>query len=126
MRATLKTLFTTLSALALSSNAIASTQTCRIKPTNILTDRGGGVYLSGNVIPSGSLSFELICNVNATWHSITPDACKNWVASAVTAQATGAIIFIYFDDSENGGITDCSLFPGWSQPYFQYLGTDTT
>lgn len=110
--------------IALPTIAQATVRECRIKPTMVSTDRNGRVYVSANVTSgaAGSWNWVAICNADIVEFGVPVTACGNWYAALLSAQATGKTIFMYYNDSNNDGMADCSTFPGWSVRYIDYLG----
>jgi hypothetical protein len=109
--------------------ARAALQVCRMKPTMVTTDRNGTVFLQGLVGTGGNvgtigIQWQAVCSVNAVYQNVTIESCKSWVAAAMTAQASGKNLFMFFYDQNNGGRTDCSQFPAWTPPYIDYLGIE--
>lgn len=109
---------------AMSTTAAASTQACRVKPASVVTDLSGNLFINGAVQPSGVWSWQHLCSTAVAHNNVSAEACRNWYAAALTAQSTGRVIFMFFDDSQNGGVTNCALFPAWNSPYITYLGQE--
>jgi hypothetical protein len=53
------------------------------------------------------------------------DVCRNWVSSALTAQASSKTLYMIYNDEENNGVADCAAFPAWSQPRILYFGPES-
>ena len=114
-------------AVLISRPASATTSTCRLQLTNVATDNAGGLYISYVAQPGGAIiGWQVVCNLHEVFHSVEPDACRNWIASALTAQMTSGVAFMFFDDAANGGFTACTLFPLWTAPAITYLGAVTS
>jgi hypothetical protein len=102
--------------------AEAATRFCVVKSiSHVSTDRLGIVRIAGT-FGVAITDWQAICSVTATWHNVPADVCKNWVSAAMTAQATGKSLFLYFDDVNNAGKIDCATFTPWSDLYIDYLG----
>lgn len=101
----------------------ADTRDCRVRPTMVSTDRNGRIYVSGNVISgaTGTWNWVAICNVDIVENSIPVSVCGNWYAALLSAQAAGKIVHIYYNDTNNNGVADCSAFPSWSVHIIDYL-----
>lgn len=115
-----------IASLALAPAAQATNRECRIKPTMVITDRNGNVMISGKVVSgaTGNWNWQNICSVNGALGGVSVDVCRNWVSSALTAQASSKVIYMIYNDTENNGIADCANFPAWNQPRIDYFGPE--
>ena len=115
-----------IASLGLAPAAQATTRECRVKPTMVITDRNGNVMISVKVVSgaTGNWNWQNICSVNGALSGVSVDVCRNWVSSALTAQATSKVIYMIYNDAENNGVADCANFPAWNQPKIDYFGPE--
>lgn len=107
-----------------AATANAAIYACHVKPTSVVTDNAGNLYLNGNVQPTGTWGWQRVCGVTTAALNVTVDACRNWTSAALTAEATGRSLFMFFESTQNGNRTDCSTFPAWNDAYITYLGPE--
>lgn len=108
MRRSCKMIVVAVLALAGSASE-AATRVCRVNPTNVTTDLNGHVYISGFTGTGGNVgtiswAWQLVCGVSTSRNNVSVEACKNWMSTALTAQAQKRAIFIFFDDVQNNGV----------------------
>jgi hypothetical protein len=108
--------------------AHAATRVCRVKLSNVTPDLNGTVYFSGLTGANGAVGtigwqWQAVCSVSTIKSGVQTEACKSWLSTALTAQAQGKTLFMFYDDVQNNG-QDCSLFPGWNNPIIQYVGIE--
>jgi hypothetical protein len=74
----------------------------------------GNVYL--NLTDVGvALNWLIVCNVNASYNAVEPQACKAIYAMLTTARALDKKVIFWFDFSgTTAGPCDSSRFPAWT------------
>lgn len=93
------------SGLVATSPASAATQWCEGTVTNVLVGADGQVM----VLPSFRNDWVQVCNVGASWKSISTTICNMWVAFLTTAAASGRGITVFYYDAPA-----CSAMPIYS------------
>lgn len=103
-------------AAALStSSAFAATAQCVGKVTEIGNHVPGGVYV--RVAAAG---ITKICDLNAVYFRTTPADCKQHLATAMLAFATGKTVSLYIDNAVTTACTETGV-PGWSGSDVRYF-----
>lgn len=102
-------------ALALSSQAHATSASCSGKLTGAYTISNGGVVIRGVWLNN----WTQICNLEREWKGISPQICWAWFSQANTAVAEGKSVQVYYPPGTN---MTCDQLPTYgSAPAPHYI-----